>query len=156
MSASSKPSPHAPSTERVARALIDAEVLGDKRAAARHKVHHRTIEDWRKKYRDAPLVEAAMKALYREVREGWIDEFRDARRKILYRVIELADDPDAKLPAVTDALRRVSDIIAVDDVLNDADGDDGGSGPVPPEAAVAGEGPPDDGDPPPFDEDDPD
>ena len=156
MSGSSKPPAYTPSTERVARILIDAEVLGDQLAARKHRIHYRTVENYRRQYRDAPLVDAEMKALRAEIREGWIDEARDGLRELLQLTLAAARRPKAKLRDRTDAFRRVHEAIAVFDVLNDAERDDDGGGGAPPEAAVQGEGPEGGGDPPPRDEDDPD
>lgn len=107
------------SPERVARALIDAESLGDKRAGIKHGVHAKTIYNWRVQADDA--VRAEMARLRKEIRDGWIEEARDVRRKALARVGELLGDA-RNLTSAVNALRRVHEVILSDEILNDDPG----------------------------------
>lgn len=120
MSASSKPPRRftnaSPTPERVARALLDAEVFGDKRAAVRAGVHHRTIENWRKDWGESDSVRAAKDRLRSQLAAGWIDEARAARRALVDRVVQLAVDSE-DLTAVTNAMRRVNEVVMAHEII---------------------------------------
>lgn len=142
MSASSKPprgthNAKPPTVDRVARVLLDAEALGDKAAARRHGVHFKTVSNWRRDWGDAPSVVAEMGRLRAEVRAGWIDEARDARRRLIDRVTELAAKSKS-LRAVTDALRRTNEMVMAHEIVHD--GDDQPHGPDQPARARPPEG----------------
>lgn len=140
MSASSKPPRHhsakEPTTERVARALLDAEVFGDVVAGRKHGVHRNTILNWRRQWGETGAVIAEMNRLRAAVRDGWINEARDARRALIDRVTQLAAK-STNLSHVTNALRRVNEIVVADDILRDDAESDGADQP---EAAGAREG----------------
>ncbi len=123
MSASSKPprrtwNAKAPTTEQVARALLDAQVLGDKSAARKHGVHANTIKNWRREWGGSKAVVAEMDRLRSEVRQAWIDEARDARRMLVDRIVALASRSKS-LRAVTEAGRRVHEIVMSHEVVNE-------------------------------------
>lgn len=123
MSASSKPprrtwNAKAPTTEQVARALLDAQVFGDKAAACRHNVHANTIKNWRRDWGTSATVIAEMDRLRVSVRQGWIDEARDARRMLVARTVQLAMRSKS-LRAVTEASRRMHEIVMSHEIVND-------------------------------------
>lgn len=105
--------------ERIARALIDAESLGDKRAGIKHGVHAKTIYNWRVKTDDA--VRAEMARLRAATRDGWIDEAKAVRRKALERIGELLNDA-RNLTSAVNAARRVHEIILSDEILREDPG----------------------------------
>lgn len=109
-----------PTPDRVARALCDAEVFGDKRAAAKAGIHHRTIEEWRKRYVDDAAVLAAKDRVRAELAAGWIDEARSARRSLIDRVVVLAST-SKKLGEVTNALRRVNEVVMAHEIIEGGD-----------------------------------
>lgn len=93
-----------PHVDRIARALLDAEVFGDKRAAEKHGVHYNTIKNWRGD-EPTPAIREAMERLRAEVASGWIDEGRLLRRKLIDRIASVAADTE-DLDALINALRR--------------------------------------------------
>lgn len=148
MSASCKPprrksGPAPPSPALVARVLVDADTLGDRYAAKRHKVSTKTIERWRLQYDRDPDVSELVARLRAQVNAGWIDKARAARARLIESVVEAAESPKATLRERTDALRRVHEVVMSHEVLNDPgehrrDGDaQAGEGP----AGGAGAGP---------------
>ena len=108
-----------PHVDRIARALLDAEFLGDKRAAQKHGIHPNTIKNWRGE-EPMPATREAMERLREEVSRGWIDEGRALRRQLIDRIAVLASASD-NLPAVTDALRRVHEVVLSHEIVTDPD-----------------------------------
>lgn len=126
MSASSKPprsfSTKPPSPEHVARVLLDAQTFGDKAAAERHGVHYKTVSNWRLRYLGDPEVERETKRLREEISKRWIEEARDARRVVIARTVYLAKR-SKRLDRVTNALRRIHEVVLSHEILNDPDDD---------------------------------
>lgn len=123
MSASSKPprgthNAKPPTTERVARALLDAEVFGDKSAARRHGVHANTIKNWRRDFSRSAEVTAEVKRLRAAVSADWIERARDLRAKLIDRIGTLAET-NPSMRATTEALRRVHEVIVSHEILAD-------------------------------------
>lgn len=106
------------STELIARVLIDAEFLGDKRAAEEHDIHHRTVENWRAAYRYDAEVIAEVNRLRRIISENWIDRAKQTRGELVNRVRELART-SRNLTAVTNGLRRVHEVVLSHEIVND-------------------------------------
>lgn len=105
------------SIEQIARALLDAQLFGDKRAAELHGVHFNTIVNWRG---DGPsdAVRAAMDRLRAELRAGWIDEARDARRALVQLTLARART-SKNLRSTTEALRRVNEVVMAHEILSE-------------------------------------
>jgi len=103
----------------IARALLDAEHLGDKVTAQRYGVHHQTIVNWRRAMRPDVVVE--MQRLRAEVRSGWIEEAKAVRRKAIARIGELLNDA-RNLTSTVNAARRVHEIILSDEILREDPG----------------------------------
>lgn len=128
MSASSKPprqrvdhSKKAPSADRVARALVDADLFGDKAAARAHKVHPNTIKNWRRDFARSADVAAEVKRLRTAASADWIEKARDLRSKLIDRIGELAGT-NPSIRATTEALRRVHEVIISHEILADDPG----------------------------------
>lgn len=114
------------SPARVARVLYDAEIHGDKVAAAKHGVHHRTVEDWRKRRGGEAAVVTAMAKLREAVGATWLTKARAAREKLIDRVVEVAEE-STDLGAITKALTAVDEVIVGHEVLHDPEPDGGDS-----------------------------
>jgi transposase len=143
VSASSKPprsfSTKPPTPEQVARVLLDAQTFGDKAAAKRHGIHYKTVSNWRARYFGDPEVEQATRKLRAEITKGWIDEARDTRRFLVHRTKELAGK-SKRLDRVTNALRRIHEVVLSHEILNDPDdADDQHHGPDQPADPREGE-----------------
>lgn len=104
--------------EQIARALLDAEFHGDRRAAEMHGVHRNTLVNWRGEDGPSDAVRAEMDRLRVVVRLGWIDEARDARRELVMIVLERAR-VSKNLRSTTEALRRVSEVVMAHEILSD-------------------------------------
>lgn len=119
--------------EQIARALLDAQLFGDRRAGEMHGVHYKTLVNWRGGD-DGPsdAVRAEMDRLRVEVRRGWIDEARDVRRAIVQRVLVLART-SKNLRATTDALRRLNEVVVAHEILNEPAGADADAQPDDPD-----------------------
>jgi hypothetical protein len=127
MSASAKPprkgGPEPASVDQVARVLCDAEIFGDAYAARRHKLHPNTVRNWKRaRSGERPVVEEVARLKLR-INEGWIETARAARLRLIERQLELAEKADAKLAAVTNALRRTNEVVLAHEVLNDGTDD---------------------------------
>jgi hypothetical protein len=108
-----------PHVDRIARALLDAEVFGDKRAAEKHGVHYNTIKNWRGD-EPTPAIREAMERLRAEVASGWIDEGRLLRRKLIDRIASVAADTE-DLDALINALRRTHEVVMSHEIVHDPD-----------------------------------
>ncbi len=122
--ATKKPTPRAyPQPPAIiARALYEAETVGDKPTAREYGVHHHTIENWRAKYRDDPTICAAVERLRAAVASTWLAKARAVREKLIDRVGAVAEESD-DLVAITKALTAVDEVIVGHEVLNDPDVD---------------------------------
>jgi hypothetical protein len=76
--------------EKVARILVDAADLGDRAAARRHDVSVRSVQNYREKYRDDPIVAELCAQLQKTLREDWLGSARETRRKLLALVWDRA------------------------------------------------------------------
>jgi len=148
MSASAKPprkgGPEPASVEQVAQVLCDAEVFGDAYAARRHKLHANTVRNWKRTRSAEPAIVEAVARLKARINEGWIETARAARLRLIERQLELAEKPDARLAAVTNALRRTNEVVMAHEVLSDPDAEshsaDQSEGARTPEEASRAEG----------------
>lgn len=125
MSASSKPprghNAKPPTTERVARALVDADLLGDRAAARAHGVHPNTIKNWRRDFARSADVAAEVKRLREAASADWIEKARSLRSKLIDRIGVLADT-NPSIRATTEALRRVHEVIVSHEILDEDPG----------------------------------
>ena len=107
----------------MARALIDADMLGDTGAARKHGVHFNTIANWRKRWGSTPAVRRVMNTLRERASRGWIEQGRDARLQLVAKVAEIAGRARSvkDLKAVTDALRRIHEVVLSHEILGGAE-----------------------------------
>lgn len=110
----------APAPERVARVMLDAEVFGELRAAAKHHIHHSTLARWRYRYGETPEVVAALASFRERVGEEWVDEANTALRGGIDRMRELMRKSKS-LGAVTEATRRLFEMSAAYRILEPPD-----------------------------------
>lgn len=108
--------------DRIARALLDAQLFGDKRAAELHGVHFKTIVNWRGDEGPSEEVRAAMDVLRTAARAGWIDEARDARRVLVQLTLDRARK-SKNLRSTTEALRRVNEVVMAHEILSEPGAD---------------------------------
>lgn len=106
---------------------MDAELLGNAYAARHAKVHLNTIKNWRNQWTTNPEVARRVVELKRQINEGWIETARAARLRLIERQIELAEKPDARLAAVTNAFRRTNEAILAHEVLSEPDAEPPGA-----------------------------
>lgn len=124
--------------DAVARAIVDATVIGDAAAAEKHGVSVRTIGKYRATLRENPegelaeLVQVKRKALS----ERWLRSTADARDKLLAKVLTLVDVADVdQLRDVVGALKIVHDANVSERVIADGLGGEGPGAPGADQAA---------------------
>lgn len=106
--------------ERAALILLDAIVMGDKPAAAKHQVNDKTVRNHRRRLK----TDRAFAAFFHAFREKKERDWKTVRLRFLRRgiakleeLIELADSPK-HISAVSDAVKTVGELQIVSDALN--------------------------------------
>jgi hypothetical protein len=136
-----KRGPQTPRPEAVARVIVDAETFGDAEAAQRAHISASSVRAWRKTYgRDDAVVKLCAQ-LRQQLAADWMPEAKKLRLKLINRLGILASR-GKDMREITEALRRVGDLILTNEVVHDDDlhrgsggeaipGEDQGSGGTP-------------------------
>jgi hypothetical protein len=111
------------------RVVIDAEHLGDEAAAKKHGVSTKTVQRYRAATRTDTKLSEAVQAEKLAMMGTWREQLREARQKLLGRVMELSAE-DKNLFHVSGALKIVNDAENAAHVIATLDGgaDDGRRG----------------------------
>jgi hypothetical protein len=105
------------------RALVDAAVLGDEKAAKKNRISVRTLHRYKAVARDDAELTTAVTDKRRELSMAWLEDAKAARAKALARGLALAETSD-NLRDVTGFLKIVHDAVLADEMLNGAEVDD--------------------------------
>lgn len=118
---------------RAARALVDAALLGDATACAKHEITSRTLQ----RYRAALETDEELSAFYAQLSravttQNWATELNltltTAIRKQGDLIRDLTGSTADNISAVTGAIKALSEIAITRDVLGAGEVDDAGDG----------------------------
>lgn len=110
--------------ERAARILVDAIALGDKTAAARHKVSEKTVGRYRSRLATDQELSEAVQRISREADKGWHVARARFLRRSLEKLIELVENATPEqMKDVTEALRVVGELEIAREALGVSAGD---------------------------------
>ena len=112
--------------ERAAFILIDALVMGAKKAAEKWQVTERTVENYRERLRTDPHFSAFFNRVQAKQAADWkVVRVKFLRAGItkLEELVAMADSPK-HISAVSEAVKTVGELQIVSDALNVSDGTD--------------------------------
>jgi len=116
------PSPY--TTEKKAKAIVDAALTTDREAASEHDISRKSLTRWRKALDTDQALQKRVTALWAEVREAdnWVEDsthtIRTAFSFLRTAMNELdPSDPDA-VTAVTQAISSIAEAKAVADIMD--------------------------------------
>jgi len=116
------PSPY--TTEKKAKAIVDAALTTDREAASEHDISRKSLTRWRKALDTDQALQKRVTALWAEVREAdtWVEDATDTIRSALSFLRGAFNDLDPSDPesvaAVTEALKTLAEAKAVADVID--------------------------------------
>lgn len=103
---------------KAARALVDAQLLGDDLAAARHGITVRTIGRWRKRMEsDQELSDAVRRKLefiVREADDNWLKDVPEAIRVCLRRIKQIVEQCEPSENQLDQLMRIVNGLGELD------------------------------------------
>ena len=102
--------PKAPSADRVARILVDADLHGDAYAAEEHGISERTVMRYRQRFSEDRTVAGFVTEIRTRLTTGWEEQLLAAQKELTVLVLKGARSPEASLRDRTDALRRLSEL----------------------------------------------
>lgn len=118
-----KPGPKPPTPDRVARILVDAEELGDKRAAQKHHCSTRSIEYYRATLASDPTIVGLCEQYKRALQADWLRLAKEVRRKVLRNLESTLPDSNAR--TLAGIFKIVHEGILAEGVLNEPDAEHG-------------------------------
>ena len=113
--------------DKLKQVVIDAEHLGDAKAAKKHRISVRTVIRYRNRVRDDTSLSGAVIAEKAAMMDTWRDQLVAARQRLLTRVVTLAGTSD-NLFHVSGALKIVADAANADEIAEQLGGTSGGLG----------------------------